>query len=639
MSTMRKTWFAAGAALLTAANVFAAGQYIWTWSVVQGLTPVGVPGEASSSVGVQEFYTKSSSAAVKYRFSAGKHGLNLAIGQTADIEISGVLNPSDGLKVYIAPNSAYGSVEPKPSVLIDKALFEQTIKSGIKFTISAASYGSTGQRKYTVTGMGGHKRLGVDYFLSSDTTVFIVVTPMTHGTGASGTWTNSYTIRSYVHETGSVPGGGDAVVSLSGISITGGASSVDSGGSTTFGCNAQMSDSSVRQVSASWSITSGGSYATINQSTGEFRANSTTVSRSVTVQASYTYNGVTKTATKSVTINPAVARLTSFSIWGQLTATPGETFKLNSSSGYSLAPSGDATVAWSILSGSSYARVDSKGNVTIYSGKYYEDTTVTIKAVCTYNGVSLGDTHAVTIKANAVKTYAVAYKPGAHGSGSQQSDTKTHGVALTLKGAVFSRTGYVQTGWSTSDGGSKAYGLGASYTANAALTLYPFWEKVEEKEEPAQPVYCRVSFNANGGKGGSQRTVASGMAVGTLPKATRKGHKFRGWYTKKSGGTKIKATTKVTRNATYYARWTANKYTIKFNANGGRGKMKAQSATYGKIIRLRANAFTKSGCKFAGWALKKNGMVVCRDKTRVRNLTDKNGKTVTLYAKWRKVKP
>ena len=72
-------------------------------------------------------------------------------------------------------------------------------------------------------------------------------------------------------------------------------------------------------------------------------------------------------------------------------------------------------------------------------------------------------------------TYTVTYKPGANGNGTQQTATKMHGVALKLKGATFTRSGYTQTGWSTSDGGSKAYDLGASYTANAPITLYPYW--------------------------------------------------------------------------------------------------------------------------------------------------------------------
>lgn len=74
-----------------------------------------------------------------------------------------------------------------------------------------------------------------------------------------------------------------------------------------------------------------------------------------------------------------------------------------------------------------------------------------------------------------VNTYTVTYKAGSNGTGSQQTDTKTYGVDLTLKGAIFTRTGYTQVGWATSDGGSQAYAVGGTYTANAAVTLYPVW--------------------------------------------------------------------------------------------------------------------------------------------------------------------
>lgn len=75
------------------------------------------------------------------------------------------------------------------------------------------------------------------------------------------------------------------------------------------------------------------------------------------------------------------------------------------------------------------------------------------------------------------RTYTVSYKPGSNGTGSATSDTKTFGTALTLKGAIFTRSGYTQVGWATSDGGAKVYDLNASYTTNAAITLYPVWEQ------------------------------------------------------------------------------------------------------------------------------------------------------------------
>lgn len=75
------------------------------------------------------------------------------------------------------------------------------------------------------------------------------------------------------------------------------------------------------------------------------------------------------------------------------------------------------------------------------------------------------------------KTYAVQYKKGSHGTGTNVTEYKTYGVALKLKGAIFTRTNYIQVGWSKTDGGTQDYSLEASYTANAAITLYPVWKK------------------------------------------------------------------------------------------------------------------------------------------------------------------
>ena len=116
-------------------------------------------------------------------------------------------------------------------------------------------------------------------------------------------------------------------------------------------------------------------------------------------------------------------------------------------------------------------------------GGYYTDTNGSGTQYYTASGSSArtwDKTGAATLYAKwvAVPTYAITYMPGANGTGFQQTATKTKDVALTLKDAIFTRTGYTQTGWATRDGGAKAYNLGASYTANAALTLYPFWTAV-----------------------------------------------------------------------------------------------------------------------------------------------------------------
>lgn len=74
------------------------------------------------------------------------------------------------------------------------------------------------------------------------------------------------------------------------------------------------------------------------------------------------------------------------------------------------------------------------------------------------------------------QTYTVTYLPGSYGSGSSATDTKYGGAALTLRGRLFTRSGYSQTGWSVNANGSGyAYGLGGSYTQDASITLYPYW--------------------------------------------------------------------------------------------------------------------------------------------------------------------
>lgn len=75
-----------------------------------------------------------------------------------------------------------------------------------------------------------------------------------------------------------------------------------------------------------------------------------------------------------------------------------------------------------------------------------------------------------------------------------------------------------------------------------------------------------VTLNANGGSlsASSQvktatKTVTNGKKYGTLKTPVRKGYTFKGWYTKKSGGSKVTASTKVKiakgKSQTLYARW------------------------------------------------------------------------------------
>ena len=74
-------------------------------------------------------------------------------------------------------------------------------------------------------------------------------------------------------------------------------------------------------------------------------------------------------------------------------------------------------------------------------------------------------------------TYPVTYAPGANGTGYSKTVNKEYNNALELHGALFTRLGYTQVGWSKHDGGERDYSLNAIYEQNEALTLYPVWEE------------------------------------------------------------------------------------------------------------------------------------------------------------------
>lgn len=65
-----------------------------------------------------------------------------------------------------------------------------------------------------------------------------------------------------------------------------------------------------------------------------------------------------------------------------------------------------------------------------------------------------------------------------------------------------------------------------------------------------------VKFNSNGGKTVASKSYVVDKTLTTLQSPKRTGYTFSGWYSKKTGGTKISKDTKVTKNVTYYAHWT-----------------------------------------------------------------------------------
>ena len=115
--------------------------------------------------------------------------------------------------------------------------------------------------------------------------------------------------------------------------------------------------------------------------------------------------------------------------------------------------------------------------------------------------------------------YEVIYLPGTYGTGSAVTDMKPHNNILTLRGALFTREGYTQVGWSTVDGGEKVYGFEDVYTQNEALTLYPVWNTNK----------YTITFDTNGGSEIAPITQDYGTEITAPDNPTRKGYTFKGW--------------------------------------------------------------------------------------------------------------
>lgn len=123
----------------------------------------------------------------------------------------------------------------------------------------------------------------------------------------------------------------------------------------------------------------------------------------------------------------------------------------------------------------------------------------------------------------------------------------------------------------------------------------------------------------------------SGWAAGGTGKIP--GYRFDGWYTAPNGGNKYDFNTPLTGNVTVYAKWTANGYTVKYDAGGGNGTMSDQKFTFDVPQNLSPNTFTRDGYTFTDWKRADTGDSYT-DGQQVSNLTSTPNGVVTLVAQW-----
>ena len=183
----------------------------------------------------------------------------------------------------------------------------------------------------------------------------------------------------------------------------------------------------------------------------------------------------------------------------------------------------------------------------------------------------------------------VTYQPGTNGSGNAVTDIKFYNDALTLRGALFTRTGYTQVGWATVDGGEKVYAFGGGYTTNAALTLYPVWNTNK----------YTITFDSNGGSEIAPITQDYGTAITAPADPTREGYTFIGWDMEIP-------TTMPAENITLKARWKdIEKPTGEIIIGTNKWREFLNKLTFGLFFKdtqeVTINAFDNSGTVFVSY--------------------------------------
>ena len=230
------------------------------------------------------------------------------------------------------------------------------------------------------------------------------------------------------------------------------------------------------------------------------------------------------------------------------------------------------------------------------------------------------------------KTYAVTFDANG-GTGAPAGQTKIHGTTLTLSSTAPTRatvgsTQYTFAGWNTADSGTgTSYSAGASYTLNAALSLFAQWT--------VTTLNWSISWYANGGTGGGTTTQPRGNSHTAPSPGTRSGFTFSQWRKPEFGGDPTfvanNGTFTPTAADSFWAQWTANPVTptIAMEANSG------ISATGGTIYWTSTNqsSFSSTGTFNAtgttGTSISKTGLTASTNYTGTVTVTSSTGHTAS----------
>ena len=202
------------------------------------------------------------------------------------------------------------------------------------------------------------------------------------------------------------------------------------------------------------------------------------------------------------------------------------------------------------------------------------------------------------------------------GNGGEPASTdiaQTFGSAYVLPVPAPSRAGYSFTGWTLD--GAELPGLVAVTTNHTAVAAW------------TANVYT-VTFDGNGGAPAVTNIAQTFGAAYILPTSepTRTGYGFTGWAL---DGAALPSLVANATNHTVVAAWTANVYTVTFDAQGGEGADASKDVAFGGAYGTLPSPVL-AGYTFAGWFTEADGKGIRIEDGTVVTLADAH----TVYAHW-----
>jgi uncharacterized repeat protein (TIGR02543 family) len=240
--------------------------------------------------------------------------------------------------------------------------------------------------------------------------------------------------------------------------------------------------------------------------------------------------------------------------------------------------------------------------------------------------IAAGDTGCITLYATwdetALTKYKITYElnGGANSTNPANRDTFTVADTVTLHPAT--KPGHKFEGWYNAYNFSGSAVTGISKGTTGDKMFFAKW-MIDT---------FRVAFSTDGGSPVDTQKVAYGGAVARPENPTKAGYTFDKWYEDAACATPWNfGDGTATQNTTLYARWTANRYTLAFDADSGSVSPPSKAVTYGDTVGALPTPL-RTGYSFKGWFTENNAAGTLYAKDSVYRVAG----SATLYACWAK---